>query len=322
LIDLLLGAALALLVVRGWFRGFVREAMDLVGLVAGTLAAFRLSPYLGEVIADMSGASAEAARFVGGIIVFLAVGVGAAIAARALEKRARMPGLNLINRAWGAGLALGWGLFVSILLLSLLAVLPVPSAVSAQLDDSAVARTLTDPDGTPQQLFATVSGDHVVRVLLNLRDVVGARRVVLEGDEAISFPPVAADRLSRDREAADEVFDLLNRARVAEGLDPLSWSPVLARTAAGHAFDMYTAGTFSHTSAETGRLPDRLAAAGIPYVVAGENLAVAHNPRAVHDGLMDSPGHRANVLGPDFRRVGIAVVDGPLGLVTVQVLTG
>jgi uncharacterized protein YkwD len=37
---------------------------------------------------------------------------------------------------------------------------------------------------------------------------------------------------------------------------------------------------------------------------------------------MDSPGHRANILGSEFATVGIAVVRGPLGLMTVQVFTG
>lgn len=322
MIDLVLGAALALLVVRGWLRGFVREAMDLAGLLFGTLAAFRLSTPVGSIISDMSGISPEAARFAGGVVVFFAVGVTAAVLARALERKARLPGLNLINRAWGSGLALGWGVFVSIMLLSLVAVLPLPNAVSTELDDSAVARTLTDPDGTPQKVFARVSGDRVVRVLLNLRSVVGSRRVILEGDEAITFDPVAASRLDRADKEADEVFELLNRSRVEAGLDPLAWAPLLADVARAHAKDIYRSGVFSHQSSVTGHVSDRLATAGIPYRVAGENLAIAHSPAAVHRGLIDSPGHRANLMSPDYRRVGVGAFDGPLGLVVVQVFTG
>jgi uncharacterized protein YkwD len=67
---------------------------------------------------------------------------------------------------------------------------------------------------------------------------------------------------------------------------------------------------------------DRLEAAGITYVVAGENLALAATATDVHTGLMGSPGHRENILRPEFRRVGVAVVAGPLGLMTVQVFTG
>jgi len=56
--------------------------------------------------------------------------------------------------------------------------------------------------------------------------------------------------------------------------------------------------------------------------VAGENLALAATVGEAHQGLMGSPGHRENILRAEFRRVGVAVVVGPLGLMTVQVFTG
>ncbi len=322
MIDLLLGAGLALLLVRGWFRGFVREAMDLVGLLAGVVAAFRLSGPVGGVIADMSGAGDDVARFVAGVALFFAVGLAAAVAARALERHARMPGMNLVNRASGAGLALAWGVFVATLLLSLLAILPVPSAVSGQLDDSAVSQALTRPGGVPQRVFTRLSGDRIVQTLLGLRDAVGARRLVLEGDETLLLPETHRDRLQRDDAAAAGVYERLNRARVDAGLDPLAWAPALAGVGADHAFEMYTTGRFAHRSPATGSASDRLAAAGIVYRVAGENLAMAATAADVHRGLMASDGHRANILSVEFRRVGVGVVAGPLGLMTVQVFTG
>ena len=85
---------------------------------------------------------------------------------------------------------------------------------------------------------------------------------------------------------------------------------------------MYVEGFFSHTSPTTGRIGDRMAAAGIPYLVVGENLALAATARTVHEGLMDSPGHRANILGERFTRVGVGVIRGPYGLMVVQVFSG
>ncbi|MEX1271429.1 MAG: CAP domain-containing protein [Acidimicrobiia bacterium] len=49
---------------------------------------------------------------------------------------------------------------------------------------------------------------------------------------------------------------------------------------------------------------------------------MAATSRAVHAGFMDSDGHRANILRPGFDRVGVAAVDGPLGLMVVQVFGG
>lgn len=47
--------------------------------------------------------------------------------------------------------------------------------------------------------------------------------------------------------------------------------------------------------------------AGIGFDVAGENLAFAPSVEVAHEGLMNSPGHRENILSPDFCRVGIGV---------------
>jgi uncharacterized protein YkwD len=105
-------------------------------------------------------------------------------------------------------------------------------------------------------------------------------------------------------------------------LAPLAWSPALSEVATGHAREMYLEGYFSHRSPATGTVGDRLDAVGITYSLAGENLALAATATQVHDGLMGSPGHRENILRPEFRRVGVAAVSGPLGLMVVQVFTG
>jgi uncharacterized protein YkwD len=321
-IDVLLVGLFSFLLLRGWYRGFVREGMDLIGLLAGTVLAFRLGPLVGSIVESMSGISADAARLVGGVIVFVLVGIGAAVLTRVIERRARLPGLNLMNRAGGAGLALAWGLFLATLLLTLGMVLPMPPSVAEALEDSAVTRTLTNPDGAPQRVFNRLSGDRIVEALLNLQETVGVRRVVLEGGEVVDLPAAEpGDIEARPGEAA-QVFELLNRARVDAGVDPLAWSPGLADVAVGHAVEMYREGYFSHLSTATGAVGDRLAAAGITYRVSGENLALAASPGEVHAGLMESAGHRQNIESGDYRRVGVGAVRGPLGLMTVQVFTG
>lgn len=322
MIDLVIIVFLGLLLVRGWARGFVREGMDLVGLVLGTVLAFRLGPTVGVIVAAMANTSEAASRLIGGLIVFFAAGIGTALATRAIERRARMPGLNLVNRAGGAGLAAAWGVFLATLALTMGVVLPMPPAVADSIDDSAVAQRLTDPSGFAQEVFTGLSGDRIIETMLQLREVVGTRRMVIEPDAVVEIPPADPEDLTAAPEEAREIFDLVNRARIDVGLDPLAWSDALASVGRGHALEMYLEGYFAHTSPATGDVGDRLAASGITYRVAGENLALAATVEDVHGGLMDSPGHRANIEGDLYRRVGIAVVRGPLGLMTVQVFTG
>jgi len=322
MLDVILIGAFALLLLRGWHRGFVREAMDLIGLLLGTVLAFRFGPAVGAVIKAMSGISSDSARLVGGLIVFFGVGIGAAVATRVIEGKARLPGLNMVNRAGGAGLALAWGVFLATILLTLGVVLPVPAAVSDALQGSAISRTLTDPGGVPQEAFNRLAGDRIVEALMNLQDVVGERRVVLEGAEVLELPAALDAELEVRQPEAAAIFESLNRARVDAGQDPLAWSSALADVGIEHAREMYLQGYFSHHSPFTGTVGDRVTDAGITYRFAGENLALASSAEEVHNGLMDSPGHRANIESPDFNRVGIGVIRGPLGLMTVQVFTG
>jgi uncharacterized protein YkwD/uncharacterized membrane protein required for colicin V production len=322
MVDVVIVILIGLVLFRGWARGFVREAMDLVGLVVGTLLAFRIAPAVGAVISSMAGISTDTGSVIGGLIVFFGVGIGAAFAAAAIERRFHMPGLSLVNRAGGAGLAAAWGVFLTTLILTLAVVLPMPQAVASRLDDSSITRTLTDPGGMPQEMFARLAGNRIVSTIINLREALGTRRVIIEPGQLVALPGAQAGEIEADPQDAATIFDLLNRARVDAGLDPLAWSDALAAVGESHATEMYLDGYFAHESPKTGDVGDRLADAGITYRYAGENLALAATPDEIHNGLMESPGHRANIMGADYRRVGVAVVSGPLGLMTVQVFTG
>ena len=71
---------------------------------------------------------------------------------------------------------------------------------------------------------------------------------------------------------------------------------------------MHANGFVGHTSPTTGGPPDRVQRAGIRTPLVLENAGRGYSPSEVHRGLMDSPGHRANVLSPDATHVGIGVL--------------
>ncbi len=320
MIDFLLGLYLAALALRGWVRGFVRELFDLAGLLVGLAVSFRLSGPVGDFLSEAFGVTPEWARIGAGVALFIVVGVVLAIGAGALTRVMRLPGLNLANRVFGAGFALGWGVLLVVLIASLLRALPMPAPVDDALDDSVVVTTLTD--GVAGSVFDRLVGDDVLTALRDLKTALGSRRLLLQGDEKVEFGETDPSSLEVDDEAARLVFELLNETRAEEGVPPLAWSEGLAAVALGHAEEMYVAGYVSHLSPVTGRVEDRVAAAGIRLATLGENLALAASARAVHDGLAASPGHRANMVNPAFDRAGIAAVRGPLGLMVVEVFGG
>jgi uncharacterized membrane protein required for colicin V production len=322
MLDFLLGAFFVFLFVRGWARGFVKEAMDLIGVILGLAVAFRLSPAAGAVVGGIVGASPTLSRVLGGLLLFVVVGGAAALLAHYLHRVARLPGLALGNRLTGAGLALAWGAFIATLALSVLSLFRLPPAVADQIDESSVVATLTNPGGVPQTMFAQVSGDRVLGMLLRLDDLVGESRVVLDGEERVEFDAASPEELQLNAAAAAELFELLNEKRAEAGLEQLSWSDGYAGVARDHAQAMYAGGFFAHRSDVTGTVLDRLASAHLSVSVAGENIALAADSTEVHDGLTDSPSHYRTMIDPRFHAVGVAAIEGPLGLMVVQVFGG
>lgn len=119
--------------------------------------------------------------------------------------------------------------------------------------------------------------------------------------------------LTPDPAKASAFLDAMNAARIAEGTSLLSREPALDEVALARANNLVTNGYFDHYAPDGESAFSELAARGIRYRLAGENLARNNYPEArtvaaAFDGLMASPGHRANILEPRFTRAGVAVV--------------
>ncbi len=113
-----------------------------------------------------------------------------------------------------------------------------------------------------------------------------------------------------DAEAEQEMFRLVNTERAKAGLQLVSFDNSLRDVGRAHSDDMFTRGYFSHYTPGGVSPFDRMTNVGITYVYAGENLALAPSTDLAMQGLMNSPGHRANILNPNFNKIGIGVIDG------------
>jgi uncharacterized YkwD family protein len=119
------------------------------------------------------------------------------------------------------------------------------------------------------------------------------------------------------------MVNLVNQERAVIGLPALSVDPELTRLARMKSADMVLLNYFSHTSPTYGSPFDMMREAGVPFTYAGENLASASSLALAHDGLMQSSGHRANILRLEFTHIGIGVVEGgQFGLVFTQMFVG
>lgn len=128
--------------------------------------------------------------------------------------------------------------------------------------------------------------------------------------------------LTVDLASERQMFELVNQERAKVGTKPLVWDEKLAQVGREHSRDMFERGYFSHYSPEGKDVGDRLLDAGIDYTVAGENLALAPDVERAHNGLMNSPGHKRNILDPAFTKFGVGTIDGGVyGKMFTQVFT-
>ena len=321
MIDFLLGAALVGLFVRGWVRGLVRELLDLVGLVLGAALAFRLSGPIGDFVTDRFGVTSEWARLGTGLALFAAVGLALSLVARALSRVMQLPGLNLANRIGGAVFAAAWGVLLLTIVVTLARVLP-GGGIDDTLAESRIVGALTDSESLPGRFLATVAGRPIAEVISALEDLVGGRRVLVDGEERVELEAVEPADYALDRGSAQEVFGFINEERLEAGMDPLPWSEELAAVAEAHAEEMYRNGYLSAVSPVSGRAPDRVAAAGIGLASIGENIGLAATIRAVHEEMVGSVPHRARMTSGAVDRVGVATVAGPYGIIVVEVFGG
>lgn len=133
--------------------------------------------------------------------------------------------------------------------------------------------------------------------------------VVTPPPPVVSPPPPATPPVNLSA-TAQQIVDLVNQERQAQGLAPLAVNARLTEAAAIHAGQMVSFNRMEHTlpEAQYPGLVDRINAVGYRYSSAGENIAYGYsNAASVMNGWMNSPGHRANVLSTGFTEIGVAV---------------
>ncbi len=126
---------------------------------------------------------------------------------------------------------------------------------------------------------------------------------------------VEADATSEE----GRLLSLVNQERASRGLSLLSLHPLLAQTAKNYSREMMEHGFFNHISEIDGStVLDRIRRSGYydgyrGTIVARENIAFVSgsaNAASVHQGFMNSEGHRLNLLASDVNEVGIGITEG------------
>lgn len=314
LVDLIIVLALLLAMLDGFRRGVIALLLDLLAVVIGIGAAALLASPVGRFFGGL-GLRTALQPMVGFLITLtLADTIVRAVTGWLGRLTSKIIRLGLIGSGLGGLLGLVKQSVLLILLINLLLFLPVLPKVRSAIQSSKLAPQFAIQTPLLERAF----NDLVAPAIKELQSV---STIVQITDSPIEIDtPVQS--LTVDKQAEQELFRLVNRERRERGLGELTWSDRLAEVGRAHSHDMWQRQFFAHVN-PSGQTPfDRLDAVGIHYRAAGENLALAPTTPIAHQGLMDSPGHRANILSPDYGQLGIGSVrNGLYGVMYTQLFT-
>lgn len=311
-IDLLLGLFILIGIALGWRRGFLLEFLDLATFLASLLLGLRFYQPVALWLSNQTEWPIIWSRPAGFLAVFflallvLRLLIGTPIA-RLSRKAHQHPGNKLL------GLLPGFanGLISAVIVAALLMAFPLPEGIQNQARDSALNNRFAGYAEVVEAKLRPVF-DEAINETLNMLTVRP------ESTEMVKLPFTVTQSKPR-AELEAHMLTLVNQERAESGLKPLVMDAALTELAREHSADMLARGYFSHYSPEGKSAFDRLRANRISFLVAGENLAFSRTVQLAHTGLMNSPGHRANILRPQFGRVGIGIMDaGPRGIMVTQ----
>lgn len=133
---------------------------------------------------------------------------------------------------------------------------------------------------------------------------------------APAAPPRATAPAGWSPSFPTDVVNLANQQRKARGLAPLAINTALTKAAKVHSNDQAARNKMTHTGSNGSNPGQRIAAQKYPARTWGENVAAGYvTATAVMNGWMNSPGHRANILSPQFKEIGVAATTGTSGAI-------
>lgn len=311
-IDAILIVIILLSVWSGYQKGFLIGMLNLVTWLGSLLIGFFFYTIVAGAIEKYItsfGVWTRPLAFV--FTVLIARAIFGLIGSQLLNLTTEQTHRHGINRFLGIFPGFLNGLLNAIIIAALLMALPLFEGLSEKTRESKLANFFVAPAEWLESQIDPVFGDAVQRSLNRLM-------VKPESNKTVKLHyTVKSPKVREDLEA--RMLQMVNEERAKAGLSPLVADTEVAVVARKHSRDMFARGYFAHVNLDGEDPFDRMRKEGVRFATAGENLALAQTLIMAHKGLMNSPGHRANILHKSFGRLGIGVLDGGIyGLMITQ----
>lgn len=307
-VDILILLVIVVYAIEGYAVGFLRGLTDFISFVLSFIFALSFYNVFAIFLSDVLGIPKGLSNAIGFFLAALICEISLTILFRTLvlpffskkSKKSDIP--PEIGRLAG----IVPGVLSAVVLLAFILTMIVVLPLSPYLKNSVFKSKLGSPlvsgiqgfDGELNDVFGGAVNDALTFLTVEPKS---------EESLALNFSTTS---VTIDAEAEDEMLNLVNKEREKIGVKKVVGDAGLREVARAHCKDMFARGYFSHYTPE-GKSPfDRMAEGNIEFSYAGENLALAPNVILAMRGLMNSPGHRANILSPNFGKLGVGVIDG------------
>lgn len=311
-IDALLIIIVLLSIWSGIQKGFVLGIIELVCWVGGLILTFLMYPYLVSFVEKfIPSISAWAVLFAFLTSLIVTRIILSYLADKLLTQIPAQIHTTPVNKISGIVPGAINGVIYAAIATVILMLLPLSEGITQSTSESKIADKLSASIEKVETRFAPVL-NNVNRSISRVTVKPGVQKFV-----ELNFK-VKDPKIRPDLEA--EMLKMVNSEREKIGLKALKADPELVPVARAHSTDMFARGYFSHISPEGATPFDRIKKENVSFLAAGENLALAQTLTIAHRGLMNSPGHKANILHKSFGRLGIGIMDGGVyGIMVTQV---
>ncbi|HET9745128.1 MAG TPA: CvpA family protein [Chitinophagaceae bacterium] len=301
-IDLILVLIVILAIVAGWYRGFIAGTLGLATWAGSFFIAYLTYPYVAGLLENLFDAGPWLLPIAFLLMAIVTGTLLSVIAGYVLRSIPIQSHHSPVNRAMGIVPGAITGYLYAVILSAIILALPIRDKITEEVRDSRLGVQLAMQSEWANRKLAPVFDEAI-------RQTINSLTVKPNSDERINLT-FKVNRATPKPDYEAQMLALVNKERVKHGLKPLQPDPVLVPVARAHSQDMFAKGYFAHDNLEGQDPFDRMRAANVPFRAAGENLALAQTVEIAHVNLMNSPGHRANILNPSFGRVGIGILDG------------
>ncbi len=317
-VDLFILIFLVLFVLESLGRNFLVEFLDFFAFLFAFIFSLRFFSLVAGFYQNLFNIPFSFANVLGFISIWFLIesilfSVIHSLAVRALEHERAFKISRSLNY-FSVIPAFLRGIILISLLLILVGTFPIQPKIKANVQESKIGSLILSRtrqlESPLKNVFGGISRDSLSFLTIKPK----SDETVNLGFKLSNFKPAP--------ELEQEMIGMVNEERKKEGLGKLTFDSSLQKTGRMHSEDMFIRGYFSHFSPEGETVAERAQKNNVDYMVIGENLAFAPDLPLAHQGLMNSPGHRANILSPEFNKIGIGIMDGGIyGLMVTQVFS-